>query len=62
MTPGKKFFLFAVIAAFAAALCFVQINSAHADAHKLNTLYKVLGWGLTAVTGWFIYKTGKNSN
>ena len=48
---AKKYWALSGISGFAAFISFFQINSAFADAHKLNTLFPILGiaFGLVAI-------------
>ena len=48
-----------VVFAFASVICFFQINSAFADAHKLNGVAKVLGVLFAVVSIAGLYKASK---
>jgi hypothetical protein len=62
----KKFFLnpwfgFFVILAFAGVISLFHINSAVADAHKLNGLFTIGGIACLIGAAYFLYKANKTS-
>lgn len=59
MNLTRRWFLFTVVFAFAAFMLLINTNSAHADKHKLNTHYLVVGIALALVAAFGLSKVVK---
>jgi len=57
-----KWYTVLVIAAFASVISFFNINSAFADAHKVNGLFKIAGIIFGLVAAYSYYMANKLGN